>query len=238
MATLLPRLALSLDHPAPPDLGSLFARPVTAVGLEIGFGGGENLISEASAHPQSGLSAANPSSTARQKSWPSSRRGPTITSGCMPAMRSNCWAGFRMPPWRGWICCTPTRGRNDGTGSAASCRTVRSLCSHVCCNRGACSASLRTFPTTPPGHWNASCARRTSSGRPRVPMTRASLGTGFAVRATRPRPDAQVGRHATWNSTARDEYRFRCGTKGQRLPATSGANDQASGAAAAGSLST
>jgi tRNA (guanine-N7-)-methyltransferase len=60
MATLLPRLALALDRPAPRDLGDLFAHPMTAVGLEIGFGGGENLISEASAYPQVGFIGCEP----------------------------------------------------------------------------------------------------------------------------------------------------------------------------------
>lgn len=60
MATLLPRLTLSLDQPAPGDLRDLFAWPMTAVGLEIGFGGGENLISEASTYPQIGFIGCEP----------------------------------------------------------------------------------------------------------------------------------------------------------------------------------
>src|SRR5438105_3679597 len=39
---LLPRLALALDRPAPDELKALFARPLEAVRLEIGFGGGEH----------------------------------------------------------------------------------------------------------------------------------------------------------------------------------------------------
>jgi tRNA (guanine-N7-)-methyltransferase len=54
MATRLPALAVDLDHAAPENLGSLFAMPVSAVRLEIGFGGGEHLISEAEAHPAIG----------------------------------------------------------------------------------------------------------------------------------------------------------------------------------------
>ena len=43
MATLLPRLALTLDQPHPNKLAQVFSRPVEAVRLEIGFGGGINL---------------------------------------------------------------------------------------------------------------------------------------------------------------------------------------------------
>jgi tRNA (guanine-N7-)-methyltransferase len=60
MATLLPRLALALDHPAPSHLAELFPRPVDAVRLEIGFGGGENLIAEASAYSGLGFIGCEP----------------------------------------------------------------------------------------------------------------------------------------------------------------------------------
>jgi tRNA (guanine-N7-)-methyltransferase len=60
MATLLPRLALALDRPAPDDLAQLYSRPVHAVRLEIGFGGGENLIAEATAHPGAGFIGCEP----------------------------------------------------------------------------------------------------------------------------------------------------------------------------------
>lgn len=60
LETLLPRLALALDRSAPNDLAALFARPVDAVRLEIGFGGGENLIAEAAAHPGLGFIGCEP----------------------------------------------------------------------------------------------------------------------------------------------------------------------------------
>ena len=53
--TLLPKLALDLGNPAPPDLRTLFAGTVDSVRLEIGFGGAEHLISEAKAHPRIGF---------------------------------------------------------------------------------------------------------------------------------------------------------------------------------------
>jgi tRNA (guanine-N7-)-methyltransferase len=60
MATLLPRLALALERPAPDNLAELFPRPVDAARLEIGFGGGENLIAEASTHPALGFIGCEP----------------------------------------------------------------------------------------------------------------------------------------------------------------------------------
>jgi tRNA (guanine-N7-)-methyltransferase len=44
---LLPRLALDIARPGPSDLAGLFDPPAAGVRLEIGFGGGEHLITEA-----------------------------------------------------------------------------------------------------------------------------------------------------------------------------------------------
>jgi tRNA (guanine-N7-)-methyltransferase len=60
MATLLPRLALILDRPPPGKLAEMFSPPVESVRLEIGFGGGENLIAEATAHPAIGFIGCEP----------------------------------------------------------------------------------------------------------------------------------------------------------------------------------
>jgi tRNA (guanine-N7-)-methyltransferase len=53
--TLLPRLALPIATPPPADLGTLFAPAVADVRLEIGFGGGEHLLAQATAHPEIGF---------------------------------------------------------------------------------------------------------------------------------------------------------------------------------------
>jgi tRNA (guanine-N7-)-methyltransferase len=53
--TLLPKLALDLDSPAPLDLRKLFGCAVDGVRLEIGFGGAEHLISEAKDHSRIGF---------------------------------------------------------------------------------------------------------------------------------------------------------------------------------------
>ena len=60
VAELLPRLALDLSSPRPPDLAGLFDTPVREVRLEIGFGGGEHLIAEAQAFPQTGFIGVEP----------------------------------------------------------------------------------------------------------------------------------------------------------------------------------
>jgi tRNA (guanine-N7-)-methyltransferase len=57
---LLPRLALDIATPRPPDLTEVFDRPADAVRLEIGFGGGEHLIAEARAHPDTGFIGCEP----------------------------------------------------------------------------------------------------------------------------------------------------------------------------------
>ncbi len=51
---------LDLAVPAPEDLASLFQAPAGAVRLEIGFGGGEHLLHEASRFPQTGFIGVEP----------------------------------------------------------------------------------------------------------------------------------------------------------------------------------
>jgi tRNA (guanine-N7-)-methyltransferase len=58
--TLLPRLALDLSAPAPPDLRALFAPAAEAVRLEIGFGGGEHMVAEAERAPRIGFIGVEP----------------------------------------------------------------------------------------------------------------------------------------------------------------------------------
>jgi len=60
MAALLPRLAVALDRPPQKNLAELFSRPPHTVCLEIGFGGGENLIAQATANPSTGFIGCEP----------------------------------------------------------------------------------------------------------------------------------------------------------------------------------
>jgi tRNA (guanine-N7-)-methyltransferase len=57
---LLPRLALDIVNPSPPDLADLFDRAAGDFRLEIGFGGGEHLIAEARAFPNTGFIGCEP----------------------------------------------------------------------------------------------------------------------------------------------------------------------------------
>lgn len=57
---LLPRLALDITQAAPSDLTTLFTPATRNVRLEIGFGGGEHLIAEALAAPQTGFIGCEP----------------------------------------------------------------------------------------------------------------------------------------------------------------------------------
>jgi len=58
--TLLPNLALDLSRPASAELHGLFPVPVEEVQLEIGFGGGENMIAQAAAQPRRGFIGVEP----------------------------------------------------------------------------------------------------------------------------------------------------------------------------------
>ena len=58
--TLLPRLALDLDQPAPVDLTTLFPAGLEAVRIEIGFGGGEHMVAQAERHPRMGFIGIEP----------------------------------------------------------------------------------------------------------------------------------------------------------------------------------
>jgi tRNA (guanine-N7-)-methyltransferase len=57
---LLPRLALDIANSSTSDLAALFDAPVDAVRLEIGFGGGEHLVAEALACPNTGFIGCEP----------------------------------------------------------------------------------------------------------------------------------------------------------------------------------
>jgi tRNA (guanine-N7-)-methyltransferase len=59
LQTLLPRLALNLGAAAPARLQELFA-DVDDVRLEIGFGGGEHMVTEAQRNPRSGFIGSEP----------------------------------------------------------------------------------------------------------------------------------------------------------------------------------
>jgi tRNA (guanine-N7-)-methyltransferase len=57
---LLPRVALNLLGPPPPELAGLFSDTVADVRLEIGFGAGELLLAEAERNPRTGFLGCEP----------------------------------------------------------------------------------------------------------------------------------------------------------------------------------
>ena len=60
LADGLARYRLDLDRAAPTDIGTLFAADIFNVRLEIGFGGGEHILHEASNHPETGFIGVEP----------------------------------------------------------------------------------------------------------------------------------------------------------------------------------
>lgn len=58
--TLLPQLAIDLSASAPSALAALFPIEVSDIRLEIGFGGGENMIAQATARPHTGFIGVEP----------------------------------------------------------------------------------------------------------------------------------------------------------------------------------
>ena len=56
---LLPKLALDLAKPAPANMATLFPHAPETLRLEIGFGGAEHLIAQATANPGSGFIASD-----------------------------------------------------------------------------------------------------------------------------------------------------------------------------------
>jgi tRNA (guanine-N7-)-methyltransferase len=60
LESVLPRFVLGLAQAAPRPLGVVFEPPLKEVWLEIGFGGGEHLLSQAKCHPQVGFIGCEP----------------------------------------------------------------------------------------------------------------------------------------------------------------------------------
>ena len=57
---LLPELALGISRPSPVPIATLFPVPVDDIALEIGFGGGENMVAQALARPRIGIIGVEP----------------------------------------------------------------------------------------------------------------------------------------------------------------------------------
>ena len=57
---LLPGLAIGISRPSPVPIATLFPVPVDDIALEIGFGGGENMVAQALARPRIGIIGVEP----------------------------------------------------------------------------------------------------------------------------------------------------------------------------------
>jgi len=60
LENVLPALLLDLSQPPPAPLAAIFPSPIADLAIEIGFGGGEHLLSEARAHPEAGFIGIEP----------------------------------------------------------------------------------------------------------------------------------------------------------------------------------
>jgi tRNA (guanine-N7-)-methyltransferase len=60
MATLLPQLSIDIGNMTPRDPAALFETPIETLRVEIGFGGGEHLVAEATASPHTGFIGCEP----------------------------------------------------------------------------------------------------------------------------------------------------------------------------------
>jgi tRNA (guanine-N7-)-methyltransferase len=72
----LARYRVDLAVPPPADLRALFSAEVSAVRLEIGFGGGEHLLHEARMHPQAGFIGVEPFVNGMAKAMAALARAP------------------------------------------------------------------------------------------------------------------------------------------------------------------
>ena len=111
-----------LERPALDNLAEQFPRPVDAVRLEIGFGGGENLIAEACAHPTLGFIGCEPFVNGMAKILA------LIEAGAHDNVRLYAGDAIDLLAWlpEGSTAQVdlpiPTRGRSAATGSGDLCR--------------------------------------------------------------------------------------------------------------------
>ena len=174
---LLPRLALDIGTPAPENLAEMFEAPPEDVRLEIGFGGGEHLIAEALAFPNTGFIGCEPyvNGMAKILTQIEAHNIGNIRLFAGDAAELLAWAPARSlvadrpDPSRSLAkaaaleaaLCAGRHGRGDGAGAQAA---------------AANSASSATSTITSPGRWRICRARPILSGSPSAPTTGACRG--------------------------------------------------------------
>ena len=173
---LLPRLALDIGSPAPENLTDIFEAPLDDVRLEIGFGGGEHLIAEALAFPNTGFIGCEPyvNGMAKILTQIEAHNIGNIRLFAGDAAELLAWAPERSlsridlihpDPWpkrRHW----KRRFVQDAT-IAAMARVLKPAAN---------SASSAISTITSPGRFRISCARTILRGSPSAPTTGACRG--------------------------------------------------------------
>ena len=194
--TLLPRLAIDLGQPAPPDLAALFPTAVSDVQLEIGFGGGENLIAQATARPQTGFIGVEPFVNGMAKALAGIENAnlQNIRLHFDDATSLIAWLPdaslaridlIHPDPWpkrRHW-----KRRFVQDTTIARLARILRPAAS---------CASSPILPTTPHGRSSALCGRRNSSGPHNAPTIGERPGPISRAHAIMRKRRAKTGRRA------------------------------------------
>ena len=138
--TLLPKLALDLDRPAPPDLRTLFDG-AGEVRLESGFGGGEHLIAEAERNPETGFIGIEPFINGMAKALAA------IDDRGLTNIRLHHGDATDVLAWlpnavlRASTCSIRTRGRNGAIGNDVLSSRTASRRSPVSCGAAANSGS-------------------------------------------------------------------------------------------------
>ncbi len=118
---LLPELTIALPDRGELAPAALFDPPRQRLWLEIGFGGGEHLAWQASAHPR-GRNARRRALSRRRGPPPGarSRRPGSPMSVFSPTMPGSSWSGCRPPRSSAFSSCSPIPGRRSGIGSGGS----------------------------------------------------------------------------------------------------------------------
>ena len=120
---LLPSLALDIGTSAPESLSEVFEAPLDDVRLEIGFGGGEHLIAEALAFPNTGFIGCEPyvNGMAKILTQIEAHNIGNIRLFAGDAAELLAWAPPRSLSRIDLI--HPDPGQSGGTGSGVLCRT-------------------------------------------------------------------------------------------------------------------
>lgn len=169
------------------DLKALFPVPVEAVRLEIGFGGGEHLLSRMRESPQIGFIGVEPFvngmakflAVIEQEGLRNIRlwdRDAALLLPLLPAGSIDAADLLYPDPW-------PKRRQRKRR--FVSERTLALLAR--CCGRVAASASPAISTTMSAGHWRGSSPRPISIGSMRAPRIGADPILAGSARATRPR---------------------------------------------------